>query len=131
MDKGSLTIKNKWDKYRLLAIPPDADPVQVEECRRAFCWGAASVLEIHLEIGEPDVNEDEWVAIIESLHREVYDFLTEMRSKSTRMTSDRALSRQSNRSRRKSPSIWIRSRSSRLISGRASVLTSSDEVKHC
>jgi len=83
MNDRSLTIKNGWDQYRFLVIPPDANSVQVEECRRAFYCGAAQVMTINSAIGEPDMDQDDGLMILENLHQEINDFATAMRSKST------------------------------------------------
>lgn len=36
-------IQSAWTSYRKMVVPPDAPPIQIQECKQAFFAGAATL----------------------------------------------------------------------------------------
>ena len=68
------TIGEQWASYVDKVIPAAAPAVQLEECKRAFYAGAQAMFAAVLEAVEPE-HDDECEARLESLEREMLDFL--------------------------------------------------------
>lgn len=50
-------IAREWESYQQKVLPPDAGPVQIQECRRAFYAGARSLFTL-LAVGvSPGMDE--------------------------------------------------------------------------
>ena len=52
-DKG-LLVEAGWVGYRLFVMPPNAPPIQLDECRLAFMSGAQHLFASIMNILDPD-----------------------------------------------------------------------------
>ena len=64
-----------WDKFALIALPPDAPEFQRREIRRAFYSGAHGIMfkVINVLAPESDATEAD-IRIMEDLHEELQEF---------------------------------------------------------
>lgn len=69
-----LTIASQWQSYEAQVLPKGCSPVQLQETRRAFYAGAASILAHMATLSEEDISEEEGSDIIEELMQESRDF---------------------------------------------------------
>lgn len=74
MSKTRPTLAAWWSEFERRAINPDAGPAQRRDMRNAFYAGAACLMQINMQIGEPDVAEEEGLAILSSLTDELLAF---------------------------------------------------------
>ncbi|OFW05681.1 MAG: hypothetical protein A3H96_11515 [Acidobacteria bacterium RIFCSPLOWO2_02_FULL_67_36] len=65
--RASSTVADIWSLFEAMALPKDAGVVQRQECRRAFYGGAAAMLELFTQIGEPGFEEDAGVRRVEAI----------------------------------------------------------------
>jgi hypothetical protein len=69
------TVAEAFEGYRRTVIPAGASAVQIDETRAAFFAGAYFLLmSVSNTIGDPDVDEERGVAILEALRRECETF---------------------------------------------------------
>ena len=68
-------LEAEWLDYRKRVVPADAARVQVEECRRAFYAGAASIHSVIMQMLSPgaDATEDD-VRKMQELYGELVAF---------------------------------------------------------
>jgi hypothetical protein len=69
-----LTIASQWQSYEAQALPRDCSAIQLQETRRAFHAGVASVLAFMAQISNEEITEEEGSDIIEELMQESRDF---------------------------------------------------------
>lgn len=50
-------LEPKWLDYREMVVPKNASAIQIEECRRAFYAGAASIYDVILDHETPESTE--------------------------------------------------------------------------
>lgn len=74
MSKTRPTLAAWWSEFERRTIHPDAGPAQRREMRNAFCAGAACVMQINFEIGEPGVSEEQGTAILSGISDELLAF---------------------------------------------------------
>ncbi len=67
-------IETEWQSYLQQVVPENPSSVQVQETRRGFYAGAQSLLTLITKVGIDDVSEDQGVAHIERLNRELDAF---------------------------------------------------------
>ena len=67
------SVEEKWQRFRLAAIPVDASQRQVEDMQNAFYGGALVLLE--LLVVNSDQDEDAAIAATEVLHQELRAFV--------------------------------------------------------
>ncbi|MFN6560050.1 MAG: hypothetical protein RMY28_009600 [Nostoc sp. ChiSLP01] len=72
--KNKLTISSQWQSYETQVLPKGCSAIQLQETRRAFYAGVASVLAFMAQISNEDISEDEGADIIEALMQESRDF---------------------------------------------------------
>jgi hypothetical protein len=72
--KNKLTIVSQWQSYEAQVLPKGCSFVQLQETRRAFYAGVASVLAFMARISNEDISEEEGSDIIEELVQESIDF---------------------------------------------------------
>lgn len=75
-----VTVRDAWDSYKAQAMPPDAHPVQIQECRRAFYAGFWAMLNINVGVGDDAVTEAQGVFVLESVIRECRAFQRDVQS---------------------------------------------------
>lgn len=73
-------VRDGWYQYVERVLPPNASATQKAETRRAFYAGAWHVLSTMQDIGEPDISEDQGVAILESIKTEILGFLDDVKA---------------------------------------------------
>lgn len=72
------TVFEQWKSYERSVVPPDAPPVQREECRRAFYAGAAATFGLVMAATDPE-NEDECAANLTALSDEIKSMPKDLR----------------------------------------------------
>ncbi len=73
------TVFEMWTTFRNEALREIVNPIQIEETRRGFYAGAASMLELMMRVSPDDVSEDRGVEMLEALHQELRAFATDFR----------------------------------------------------
>lgn len=68
-------IRDGWNDYAEKILPKDAPQVQRQETRRAFYAGAWELLSRYVDLGEPEISEDEGVEVLEATKREIEAFV--------------------------------------------------------
>lgn len=71
---SSSTLGEIWALFEAATFAKGAGPVQRRECKRAFYSGAAAMLEMFSQIGEPGFEEDAGVRRLEAISRELERF---------------------------------------------------------
>lgn len=74
------SLPQEFDEYRLLVIPAGATQSQVRECRRAFYAGAGAVLTLLHALSGNDVSEDDGVAALGAMRRDLEAFCEAVRT---------------------------------------------------
>src|SRR5262245_51193599 len=70
------SVAAAFASYRQHVIPPDAPPIQVEECRRAFYAGSyAMLMNVAANIGDASTSEEDGITQLEGLQAECEAFL--------------------------------------------------------
>lgn len=72
-------VENAWRRYAERVLPTDASPVQVQETRRAFYGGAASLLAVmvrNVSAGDDITPADE--TLMESIDAEINQFFADV-----------------------------------------------------
>lgn len=83
-DEGKL-IKAGWVGYQMLVLPPDAGPVQVDECRIAFMAGAQHLFSSIMAILDPGTEPTEKdLRKMDLIHQELSDFTDQMQRRLTK-----------------------------------------------
>lgn len=72
--KGRL-VRDGWQTYAERVLPTGADAVQRQETRRAFYAGAWEILMRMADLGEPDISEEQGVAVLEATKREIQTYV--------------------------------------------------------
>jgi predicted RNA-binding protein with PUA-like domain len=72
--KIKLTISSQWQSYEAQVLPKNCSPVQLQETRRAFYAGAASILAHMARLSNEDISEEDGSDIIEELMQESKNF---------------------------------------------------------
>ena len=68
-------LETEWDKYRRQVLPPDAPPIQIQECRRAFFGGAWAIYSLMMnKMTSGDEVKPEDLQMMASLDREMRNF---------------------------------------------------------
>ena len=68
------TIQSNWEDFVRRVIPEDASKIQVQEMKRSFYAGAASILNITFYLGGKNIPQEAGVIMLESLHEECRQF---------------------------------------------------------
>lgn len=69
------SIAQSFESYRREVIPPDAPPLQIEECRRAFYAATYNMLmTLLITVGDDSTDEEEGIATLERLKAECETF---------------------------------------------------------
>ena len=73
--KRQRTVRDEWNEYRQKVLPPNAPPIQAQECRRAFYAGAEMLmLQILASLDpSPDAVASD-MDYIAALHNELREF---------------------------------------------------------
>lgn len=73
------TVAESFATYRARVLPPDAPPIQVEECQRAFYAGTYFMLmNLAYNIGDDSTSEEQGVVELEKLKAECETFAAEV-----------------------------------------------------
>ena len=81
------TVAESWQTYHDLVMPKTAGPVQVNETRNAFYAGAYfSLMNLAYNIGDDETTEEQGLAMLDALKREIEDY-----AKGIRMPLPRAV----------------------------------------
>jgi hypothetical protein len=68
-------IESNWEAYRRLVVPKDAGSPQIDEAKKAFYAGAATLMEAVLTLLSPgDEPTDSDLVMMDSIQRELDDF---------------------------------------------------------
>lgn len=68
-------IEKEWNSYRLAVIPAGAGEIQIEECKRAFYAGAATLHHELMEMLSPgDETTDADLENMQAIHDELIAF---------------------------------------------------------
>jgi hypothetical protein len=78
--KPKPTLAAWWSEFESKTIHRDAGPAQRREMRNAFYAGAACLMQLTVEIGEPDVSEQEGMAILSGVRDELTAFTRALRA---------------------------------------------------
>jgi len=71
-------VESKWDSYERLVIADGAGLVQIEETKKAFYAGVATMFEIATNAPSLLDNFKEFEAMMQGIDKELEDFLTEL-----------------------------------------------------
>jgi len=69
------TVLDLWESYLKNVVPADAEPIQIQETRRAFYGGAWMLLQTVKRLGDDDFTEDDGVEALEALEQEMKNFV--------------------------------------------------------
>jgi hypothetical protein len=87
-DAGKL-IEGGWNAYRLLVVPLDASPVQIDECRLAFMAGAQHLFSSIMAVMDPDSEPTEKdLQKMDLIDKELNVFAREMELRLTRIEGE-------------------------------------------
>lgn len=70
-----------WRDYMTKVIPPEASADQLEESRRCFYAGAATIFDAMTAMGDDSVTEAEGVARLESITAELGEYITDFKKR--------------------------------------------------
>jgi hypothetical protein len=83
VDKG-LIIEAGWQSLRIMAVPPDAPEIQIEEMRNAFFAGAQHLFASILSILDPGEEPSECdLKRMDLIHKELQKFLKDYEYKTS------------------------------------------------
>lgn len=74
----STRILAAWQSFERAVIPPEAPPLQHEECRRAFYAGAAAMFSLVADVGEDAVSEEAGVQMVAALNQELRAYMQDL-----------------------------------------------------
>ncbi len=72
------TIQSKWESFRKDVIPEDASVIQVEEMKKAFYAGAASILGLQLYDMDETISEEAGAAMMNGWFEECKSYMMSM-----------------------------------------------------
>lgn len=67
-------LASQWDLFRTTVIPHDASPVQLQEMRRAFYAGCASLFDIQMQMTAPGKTEEDGMDVMSRIQEELMQF---------------------------------------------------------
>ena len=71
-------VANEWAGYLERAMPGNASPVQVQECKRAFYAGVRTINTIIAKLSEGDGVSDDDISVVAGVEAELAAFLAEV-----------------------------------------------------
>jgi len=72
-------LAKEWRSYRATIIPSGAQPIQIEECQRAFYAGALASFSVCTHTGEDSVSEADGVRILGALADELREYISDFK----------------------------------------------------
>lgn len=74
------TIKGGWESLSEAIFTANSSNVQISEMKKAFYAGAATAINVMIEISAHEVCEDEGAEIFESLRQEILTFKEQLKN---------------------------------------------------
>lgn len=76
------TVETLWQMFRVQVVPKKASQAQIDDMQMSFYSGAASIMRLMRQLGEPDdISEDQGGEILEAIDRELQKFTVELMAK--------------------------------------------------
>jgi hypothetical protein len=66
----SWSVEQHWEIYKQQCVPDSAGPEQLRQTRQAFYSGFMSMIVVCEMIAEPEISDEEGVAVLERLNKE-------------------------------------------------------------
>lgn len=80
-DRQMQSLAECWERFRSETIPANMPSESLARAKMVFYAGAAFMLDQHLAIGDPRVNEEVGVAHLQSISKELDEFATALGEK--------------------------------------------------